>query len=73
MSPHKYRQESQTQAAANREINGNKVKKPPFAGSLRAGSYNRALLRAVKEMVYRTVSILCIVAWMFHNGNIITN
>jgi hypothetical protein len=27
----------------------------------------------IKEMVYGTVSILCIVTWMFHNGNIITD
>jgi hypothetical protein len=28
---------------------------------------------SIKEMVYCTVSILCIVAWMFYNGNITTD
>jgi hypothetical protein len=30
------------------------------------------IIHILKEMVYGTVPILCIVAWMFHNGNIIT-
>jgi hypothetical protein len=39
-----------------------------------AGGHHISLLTySIKEMVYGTVSILCIVAGMFHNGNIITD